>query len=36
MYQKEKNQSGVFVPLRHFTAKSFLNRMHQFASKVCR
>ena len=25
MNQKEKTQSSMFVPLRHFTEKSFLN-----------
>ena len=28
MNQKEKTQSRVFVPLRHFTENSFLNMLH--------
>ena len=39
MYEKEKTQSRVSVPLRHFTEKSFLNTyickyMHKYV-KIC-
>ena len=34
MNQKEKTQSRVFVPLRHFTEKSFLNRSWAYSYRV--